>query len=484
MGIFYPPKGEKKGAVFSLFSKISLRSRILSTTGTPAAQILRFPQDMKGFARKTFRGSAVLLAVLLLFVSAPRPSAAQETLREGELVDLERCLKIALSRHPSLQAAAQAVKAGESRVGQAKAAYFPQVTWSTSASRTDPYTTPVGAEAAKGGEITNQYLSSLNLSQTLYDFQKTARQVRIQDLGVLSARGDLDMTRLSVTLGVRKAYYDLLKARRQREVAAETVEQFQRHLEQAQAFFRAGTKPKIDVTKGEVDLGNARLNLVKAQNALSLAVAALNNAMGYPGAPPFVVADDPSEPGPLTAFEEALEKAYKNRPDLKAAVAKRQSAEESVRLAKTGYFPSLTGSAGVGYGGQQFPVDRGWTVGATLSVPIFSGLSTRYQVEEALANLQAARANEENLRQAIHLEVRQAWLNWTEAKERLSTAMLTVRQAEENRDLATGRYEAGVGSAIEVTDAIVAFNNAKMDYLGALYDLKTAQATMEKAMGL
>ncbi|MCX7634934.1 MAG: TolC family protein [Syntrophales bacterium] len=421
----------------------------------------------------------VLMAAGAAFCATPAPA----TLKEGELIDLERCLQLGLQRHPSLAAAARGIDAVLGRIGQAKAGYLPQLHWSSSAQRVDPYYAPEG-RTGTGGDIYNNYNTSLNLSQTLYDFQKTATQVKIQELYADSSREDLAWARLQVILGVRQAYYGLLKAQKQQEVAVETVEQFRRHLELARALYEAGTKSRIDVTKAEVDLSNARLNLVKAENALKLAVANLNNAMGYPDAPSYTVKEDTPTVAEERVFAEALKTAYEKRPDLRSAITKRAAAEQAVQLAKTGYYPTVTGSAGVGYGGQSFPIDRGWNVAATVSVPLFSGLSTKYQVEEAVANLGVARANEETLRQAIHLEVRQAQLNVNEARERVSMTEVAVRQALENRDLANGRYAAGLGNAIEVADAIGAVNNAKLNYWSAFYDLQAAQAALEKAMGL
>ena len=118
-----------------------------------------------------------------------------------------------------------------------------------------------------------------------------------------------------------------------------------------------------------------------------------------------------------------------------------------------------------------------------MTFPLFSGFLTKYQVQEARSNLDVIRANEESLRQNILLEVKQAYLNLEEARERIPTAELTVRQAEENLELASGRYKAGVGNPIEVTDALVVYNNAKSSYIQALYDYRVAGASLQRAMG-
>jgi outer membrane protein len=405
----------------------------------------------------------------------PTRAVAQEMIRKGETLDLQRCIAIALSRHPSIQAATGTVMAGDSRIGQARSGYYPQLTGSAGYSRTDP--------ATSGGKAYDSYSSSLSLNQNLYDFGKTSTQVKIQELNRDSSLSDLDNTRTQVSFAVKQAYFGLLSAGRNRDVSRETVGQFQQHLDQAMAFFEVGTKPKFDVTKAEVDLSNAKLNLIRAENASRLARVALNNAMGLPEAPDYEVADQLSFQRVEIDLDGVIRRAYDRRPDLKAFAARRISLEQSIELARKSYYPSVTGNAGYGWSGGSFPLDQGWNVGAQLNVPLFSGFSTKYQVAEAQANLDTLAANEALLRQTIDQDVRQAWLNLQEAADRTAAAEITVRQATENLELANGRYASGVGSPIEVTDALVAVSNAKTAQISALYDYKLAQSSLEKATG-
>jgi len=233
-----------------------------------------------------------------------------------------------------------------------------------------------------------------------------------------------------------------------------------------------------------VDLSNAKLNMIKAENDFRIARVNLNNALGYPDAPEYETAEVEFVPHPQDMdFPTALVRAYEGRPDLKSAVAKREAAEKSIEVAKKGYYPNLTGSAGYGWGGQEFPWDKGWNVGATLNVPIFTGLSTKYQVDEARANLEVARANEKNVRQNIYLELQQAYSNFKEVSDRVATAEIQVKQAAENLELAEGRYTSGVGNAIEVTDALVSLSSARTSHAAAIYDYMIARAGIEKAIG-
>jgi len=432
---------------------------------------------MKAFMKK------IILLLIFVGLFMPFRAAAEAPIRKGDTLELERCIEIALKKHPGIRAAANTLKAGESRVGQAKSGYFPQVSGIASYSRTDPTTTSSGRLSTTAGNVYDSYGSSVGLSQNLFDFGKTSTQVQIQTLNLDSSRSDLDQVIAQVIFGVRQTYWGLLRARRDRDVAGEVVGQYEQHLGRAKGFFEVGLKPKFDVTKAEVDLSNAKLNLLKAGNAFRLAQVALNNAMGSPEAPDYEIRDSLAFQRVNVDLEQALKQAYDRRPDLQSTLTKKKSLQETIELQKKGYYPYVTGNASYGWGGDSFPLNQGWSFGATLNIPLFSGFSTKYQVDEARANLDVLKANEETLRQGIFLEVKQAWLNLQEAADRIVTAEVIVRQAAENLELADGRYAAGVGNPIEVTDALVAQSNAKLSFVAALYDYKMAQATLEKATG-
>jgi outer membrane protein len=438
--------------------------------------------------KMNYKSLIILISFMLLM---PFSAGAQEIITKGESLNLERCVEIALKMHPNIIAASSTVNASESRIGQAESNYYPQVNWSSSYSRIKSAYSSSGSSSGtstgtlgRTNESFDQYSAGLNISQTIYDFGKTPTQVKIQKYNFDSSRSDLQTTSDQVIYNVKQKYYGVLQAKRNKDVSVESVKQFEQHLEQAKGFFTVGTKPKFDVTKAEVDLGNARLILIRAENTLRLGTANLNNAMGVPDAPEYMLEDNLLFRKYDMTFEDALSKASQNRPDLQSIVAKKQAAEQAIELARKGYYPALTGNAAYNWTGDKFPLEHGWNVGATLSFPLFSGYLTKYQVEEAKANLNVLTANEESVRQTVFLEVQQAYLNLRDAEERVPVAELTVKQAEENFELASGRYTAGVGNPIEVTDAEVSLITAKTSYIQALYDYKVAQASLEKAMGI
>lgn len=432
-----------------------------------------------------------IFTAILLMLMMPCNGRAEDVIRKGESLNLERCIEIALLKHPNIMASKYTVNVNQNRVGQAEANYYPQINGTagyrkySSVSGVTSANTTVSSSALSRGTAGSfdQYASSVTLSQNIYDFGKTPTQVSIQDLNLDSSRLDMKNVSDQIIFNVRQAYYGVLQTKRNRDVSAETVKQFQQHLEQAKGFYEVGTKPKFDVTKAEVDLSNAKLNMIKSENALRIAIVNLNNAIGIPDAPEYTVEDSLAFEAYDIPFEEAIKKAQENRPDLKSIIRKGNAAEDSIELSKKGYYPTLTGNAAYNWSGETFPLEHGWNIGATLSFPIFSGFLTTYQVGESRANLNLLKANEELLRQNISLEVQQAYLNLKEAAERVPTAELAVKQAEENFAIAEGRYATGVGNPVELTDAEVALSNAKTAYIQALYDYKVATASLQKAMG-
>jgi outer membrane protein TolC len=346
------------------------------------------------------------LAVLILFF--PVIVAAEEIIHKGEVLTLEQCVDIALRQQPSILAARGNVDVYYARKGQAESGYYPQIDASLGYTRFQPSTVSTGTTTVGiSGRVASthsfwQYSTDITATQTIFDFWKTKTQVNIAKLNIDSSKEDLKNTEEQVILNVKQAYYAVLEAQRNLEVAGETVKQFQQHLEQAKAFYEVGTKPKFDVTNAEVDLGNARLALIRAENSLKVAKVTLSNRLGLPEPSEYEIEDNLSFVKYSIGLQEAIDRAYENRPELKSIAFKKKAGEESVSLAKKGYLPVLAGIASYSWAGEKFAGnDGGWSTGLTIAIPIFSGFLTKSQVSEARANLFILTANEETLRQSV-----------------------------------------------------------------------------------
>jgi outer membrane protein TolC len=393
----------------------------------------------------------------------------------------------------------ETVIANKTLVEQALAAYYPQVNFNNSYTAlttnfsTSPVISPTGGAVALPSAapdryrwtFTNIFSTGLVATQTIYDFGRTSNTVKINRENVASSQEDVSITRLNVILNVDQAYYGVLQTKRLITVAEDTVKQTKEHLDQAQGFYQAGTKPKIDVTKAEVDLANAQLAMIQARNNYQVAQVTLNNAMGLRQDLQYEIEDSLAfKPREIT-LAEILNTAYEKRPEIIQLKAKQRLQDATIKVAKATYYPILSGNASYLLRSTGFDDPFYWDVflGASLNFPIFSGFSTPAQINQGKATLRSLQAQEENTKLGIRLEGEQAFLGLKLADEQIRVTEKTVSQAQENFDLAKGRYQVGVGSPLEITDAEVSLANARANYIQALYNYKIAESRIDKAMG-
>lgn len=436
--------------------------------------------------RPVYRIFLPALFFLLLFSNPLFAEAAADRLT------LDQAITLALRSHPSLSAARGTSRAQEARLGGVKADLYPRLDLNASyrratanfapSSQTGRSLNQIGG-AGRSNDAFNNYTASVGLQQRIFDFGRTGAAVEAARENLNARRWDEEATAENVVVNVKIAYFGLLGQRHLVRVNEETVRQFEQHLQQAEGFFKIGTRPKFDVTKAEVDLTNAQLDLIRAKNAAEVARITLANAIGLPERP-IGELEDPLDFKKVEIGEaEAQEEALQRRPEFLSLIAARRAGEATVRSAERSFFPVLSGTANYTYRGQEFPLVWNWDVGLNLTFPLFSGYLLRSQLAEARANVGTIEANQESLRQSILLEVRQSYLNLQEAGERVRVSNLVVRQAEENFALANGRFQAGIGASVERTDSQVLLTNARTQQIQALYDYKVAEARLEKAMG-
>lgn len=415
---------------------------------------------------------------LTIFLLCLITVANAQIIKPKQELSLQECIDLTLQNNPSLAAAQSGVQAQYSKVWQSRSSYLPQVNANASYSLSDNEN-----EGGFKGKA-DSYSSAISATQLIYDFGKTGNTIDVQKNTYFASIEDTKNLTNNTVYNLKKAFYGVVSAKESKEVFIQSVEQYQEQLKRAQAFYSVGTRPKIDVTTAQVNLNNAKLNLIKADNALQIAYHTLLNVMGiYQAVPDFSVKSENNIPKYEITAQEALDNAMQNRPDLASSRLRLDSARMNVTLAKTGYAPSLNANANYGWAGGNFPLYDRWSVGAGVSVPIFNGFSTYNKVQEAGSNLVTAYHNLTEAEQKILLEIKTAYLNFHEASSRIPVADLSREQAKENYQLAVGRYTVGVGNYIEVKDAEVTLSNAKLSYIGAVLDYNLAIADLKRVMG-
>jgi outer membrane protein len=322
----------------------------------------------------------------------------------------------------------------------------------------------------------------VTFSQVLFDFGQTLDRLRAAQASEQSLEAERSTQRDAVVLNVKQTYFNVLAARRLLVVADDTVRQDQKHLEQAQGRFQVGLAAKFDVTQAQVQLAAAELNQLTARNNLAIAWESLRNALGVTGALDFDIVDNFGYRAPGISEAAALAVAYDNRPELRSLRAQELAATQQIAALQKDHLPNLTGNGAYNWTGTDYPLQSSWNIGATVNLTIFNGGLTAAQVGEAKADLSNLKFNEDVLRQDIALEVRQASLNLQQAAASIGVAEKGLQQARENLELAEGRYNTGVGTIIELTDAQASRTTAEANHVQALYTHNTALAALEKAM--
>ena len=396
-------------------------------------------------------------------------------------ITLEECLRYALGNNPRIQAAMQDVFASDARIKQAWSAYFPQFGWQTAYTRIKQLQL---SDALGQNLIFNYYvLGQISATQMLYDFGVTQNQVTIRKLDNQGYKITLTGTVNDVICEVKKAYFNLQYTLEAKKVAQEMVERYEAFYNQAKAFYQAGTSPKVDVTIAEVNLSNAKLLLIQAENAVDIAMARLNNTMGMPYANRYNISDNLKyNPCDIT-LDQAMKVARESRPEFLLAEVQVEEARQNVKLVKKSYFPQLTIEGQYQIGGKTFVSNYGYNFGGYLNFPTINGMLIKNEIKEAKALYSKEQANAVNTKNNIYYEVQQAYYAMIERKNSIPVSFLGMKQAKENYELSYGRYKVGVGNPVELKEAQTQYQNALLTYYDSLYQFNAAKADLEKYIG-
>jgi outer membrane protein TolC len=415
--------------------------------------------------------------------AVPLPQSALSP--TGKLLTIEDAVRIGLDNHPRVKAANERVGSQQAVLGQQMAAYYPSITFNN-----NYRTTNASSASTVSNGSSSTVNSQTNFSYTIYNFGKREGTVQAARETLDATKQDYATTNQDIILAIKQAYYVYLASQALVKVRQETVRSRELLVRQAQGFYEVGTRARIDVARAEANLFTAQADLIAAENGVKIAWVTLRNAMGSPRLPEQPVAEDSPEVEFSMNLAGARNVAFDARTELKSFEAQRKASDQLIAVARRGHLPDFLFDAfyvrrtGSGDISPTFPLrQEGWQAGMSLNVPIFDGFRTTNRVEETLHNYYNVRAQEEDRRQLIALEVEQSYLRVVETQERIRATDAAARAAKENLDLAQGRYQVGVGSIIEVTDAETLYTDAQTTYVRTIYDYKIADAQLARAMG-
>ena len=420
---------------------------------------------------------------------AEEPPAALST----PLLTLSEALRTARERAPQLLQARAQTAAARARIDQAGSGLWPQVQAQASYGRSTRNFAASGAQSALPGagdssfDTEGTYALGLSATQLLWDFGRTSGQ-RDAASATASAQGATEtVTERQIALDVRTAYADAQAQKHLLGVATETLENQARHRSQIEAFIDAGTRPPIDGLQARTEHANARVALVNAENAYRSAKARLNLARGEVDAAAWDVAD--ALPDAVAREDAALDvlmgDAEAQSAELKALAARVNAQQQSLTATEGAYWPIFDATTGLTEGGPGLTeMVWNWTGAVRLTWPLYQGGLTTAQASAARAELTGLTAQLEGARQQLRLRVEQARLGVRGGKAALEASAEALTSARERLRMAEGRYETGLGSAIELSDAQLAVTNAAAQQVRAERDIALARAQLAFALGL
>jgi len=406
-------------------------------------------------------------------------------------LSLEESIKIAMERSLALHSATVGIVGSEYRQKEAITNFLP---WWTGQYGYTRYNTPVTVGTTQIG--TSGLF--LNTSRDVYNFNTTLSQplftgglnlanYRSAKLGVDLSKTSLETAKRDLVLQVRAGYFTILRAEKFLGVAEQQVKQFEAQLEVSKAFFEVGIVAKNDVLLAEVNLANARQSLAKATNDVAAAKASFNILLRREVNTPFEVVDILAYRAFPLSYEQSLEEALRLRPEVKAAQLNIDQAKENVKMARSGFFPTISLAGNYSRFSEEPELgrfkDERWTVQALATFTLWNWGNTYFKVGENKVKVTQAEDSKNQLMDSIVLEVKDDYLNMQVAEKNISTAEKAIEQAEENLRMNEERYKYQVATQTDVVNAVTLLAQARVNYYGALSDFNIAKAQLDRAMG-
>jgi len=440
---------------------------------------------------------AVALAGALVLDAGAR--AADSPIPPGSELTLARAVELARHYNPARRSAESDSLADSERVGEARSAFLPQVYGVGEYLRaTDngigdtAYLPALGiSRAPSAGQNKNSlsdtfdnYTAGLSVFQYLFDFGRARGALAERNADADAGRARLQLVDLDLVYQVSASYFSLVGAKEVVKVYEQAVTQRTERLRAVNAKASNGLVPQIDTYTAQAELARAKLHLVDARNAAATAKVALDTAMGLgDSAPDYTQPDTLGPPAPPGPLEDYLHRAVDQRPDLKMLEDEARAAGARIEEYQSDYLPTLGAAAGYNLRGQDSTSANNFYAGVVVTWPIFNGFLTEHEVAESRLREDAVRHMIEDLRQKVVYQVERSYLDLQASSDRIHEAEQTLEASRVELDLASKRYEGGLGNILELADAQRRFTEDGAAFVRAKADSALAKAALDRDTG-
>lgn len=477
---------------------------------------------LQSSAASNFVKKAKRLYVILFICSCQvLTKAASSTTNKLTEITLADAVKLALRQNPEVLRAREEIYRAQGLIVSRRGPALPQLSLSANLTFDDQYLTrsrfnpqfqamqrtitlpigpggsnvtfPLGGGGATGRRLpTNeQWDVSLTLSKVIFDGFATRANIASAKLERELALAGLEETALQVIYDAQSAFLRALLTRELINVERESITLLEEELANQQRRFDAGTVPRFNVLRAEVELANQRPSLIRAENAHRLALQRLAVVLGMDNpadksiAPPIFPVGKLAANAPQITLEDALKTARTQRPIVRQLDALERIRDQGLKIAHSQLYPRLTAFLSYSILKEQFSndwskTDSGYRAGVGATWDLFDGLAAYGDIAQARSARRLAEINTFDRMRLLDLEVRDAYSRYVEALELVAASEKTVEQAREALRLANTRFDAGAATQLDVLNARVALTQAATVQLTALHDLQTAVAALRR----
>lgn len=411
----------------------------------------------------------------------------------------DKGIETALKNNPQIIMAKENLNASSARMGEASSLALPQLSVNGTIGKN--YSQPVTIELPAifgGGKISTTPDEAADIStytfsvtQNLFAGGKILTGMAMAKVAYEVQQQNYVRTQQDVSFNVLAAYYEVIKSKKMEEVIDESLSNLNRNALQSKVFFDSGISPYTDLLRAQTSVANMEISKIQMKTAVEVSKLTLEKTIGQK-LPASAVLDDnvlDSDTKITFSSDDALKTAYKNRPDWLAFKLGVKAAEDSINLAYAGYLPNIMYNYSVGRTKSNYPTSntlydlRNWRSVLVASWNLFDGFNTPNKVREAYALLNAAKAQETQIKDMVELEVRSVYLALAATVEKLAASKKASDLAERAFKATEVNYRSGVASEQYYLDAQTTSHNAKTALYTAKFELEVAKARLNKAVG-
>src|SRR5690349_7977920 len=415
-------------------------------------------------------------------------------------LSLQQAVSMALEKNPQRKMAVADQRAAEAGVQEARSGLLPRVSFTESATRGNDPVYVFGTRLRQErftiadfslnrlntptpiGNFSSRFSGNWNLFDSFANVKSVSRARHLQQ----AAGHQLERADQETIFRVVQAYLGLLLAKKQQDVAEQSVKTAQSILDRSRARYESGVVVQSDLLSAQVRLASRQEELIRSRNNVAFGAAQLDTAMGVAADAEFQLSQSLSEGSlPQAALTELEKRALASRPDLKQTEAQQMAQEKNVSIAKSAFGPRLNAFGGWETDSATLSQVQGnnWVAGLELQVDLFQGGAKKAQLTREKALAERIAAAHQAAGDQIRLEVRRAYYDFDSARQQVGVAHAAVGQAEESMRMNQNRYDAGITTITDLLTIEETTRRGQTDYWEAVYRMRTSYANLELATG-